>query len=100
MLMSTSTSIVQIEANRRNAEKSTGPKTPEGKQAVASNAVKHGLFARQLILNDEDPEEYQALVDGLQDALSLSAHWNMLWSNGSPLPSGGNGGWSEPRLPP
>ncbi|MGH8579131.1 MAG: hypothetical protein ACREVK_03060 [Gammaproteobacteria bacterium] len=61
---------MQIEANRKNAEKSTGPKTAEGKQEVASNAVKHGLFARQLILNDEDPAEYQALVDGLQAALS------------------------------
>jgi hypothetical protein len=59
--MTKSTSVMQIEANRKNAEKSTGPKTPEGKQAVASNAVKHGLFTRQLILNDEDPEEYQAL---------------------------------------
>jgi hypothetical protein len=37
---------MQLEANRKNAEKSTGPKTPEGKQAVATNAVKHGLFAR------------------------------------------------------
>jgi hypothetical protein len=44
--MSESTSIMQLEANRKNAEKSTGPKTPEGKQAVATNAVKHGLFAR------------------------------------------------------
>lgn len=68
--MSKSTSIIQIEANRKNTEKSTGPKTPEGKQAVARNAVKHGLFARQLILNDEDPTEYQALVDGLQAALN------------------------------
>ena len=98
--MSKLTSTTQIEPNRKNAEKSTGPKTPEGKQAVASNAVTHGLFARQLILNDEDPTEYQALVDGLQDALSLSARWNMLWLNGSPLPSGGNGGWCEPKPPP
>lgn len=62
--------MMQIEANRKNSEKSTGPKTSEGKQTVASNAVKHGLFARQLILSDEDPTEYQALVDGLQAALS------------------------------
>ncbi len=68
--MTKSTSMMQLEANRKNAEKSTGPKTPEGKLAVACNAVKHGLFARQLILSDEDPAEYQALVDGLQDALS------------------------------
>ncbi len=70
--MSKSTSATQIGANRKNAEKSTGPKTPEGKQAAACNAVKHSLSARQLILNDddEDPTEYQALVDGLEDALS------------------------------
>jgi hypothetical protein len=37
------TSEKQIQANRRNARKSTGPKTPEGKDAVRLNANKHGL---------------------------------------------------------
>jgi hypothetical protein len=34
----------QIRANRRNAEKSTGPRTDEGRTKVAQNAVKHGLL--------------------------------------------------------
>jgi len=38
---------VQILANRRNAQKSTGPRTSEGKSAVSQNAVKHGLLVRQ-----------------------------------------------------
>ena len=45
----------QIAANRRNAVKSTGPKTPEGTQIVSKNATKHRLFIDGL-LPDEDPE--------------------------------------------
>lgn len=67
--MGKSTSAIQIEANRKNAQKSTGPKTPEGKLAIGRNALKHGLFSRCLILHDEDPLEYQALFDDLNAAL-------------------------------
>ncbi len=35
----------QTKANQKNAQKSTGPKTVEGKAVVSQNAVKHGLFA-------------------------------------------------------
>jgi hypothetical protein len=44
---STTPSQRRIEANRRNAQRSTGPKTPEGKGKCAKNAVKHGLTARE-----------------------------------------------------
>jgi len=48
------TGIKQINANRKNAKKSTGPKTPEGKATVAFNAMKHGILSRQVLLPDED----------------------------------------------
>jgi hypothetical protein len=41
------TSLKQIEANRRNALKSTGPRTKDGKQQSSQNAVRHGLTAER-----------------------------------------------------
>ena len=52
----------QIKANRRNARKSTGPKTDQGKEAVSQNAVKHGLFAESVI-KGENPSDYEAFHD-------------------------------------
>jgi hypothetical protein len=54
------TSIRQIEANRRNSLKSTGPKTETGKQASRCNAVRHGLTAETVIGALEDAEDYKA----------------------------------------
>ena len=54
------TSFRQIEANRRNARKSTGPITEEGKQRSRSNAVRHGLTAETVIGALEDAEDYKA----------------------------------------
>jgi hypothetical protein len=48
----------QIDANRQNAEKSTGPKTAEGKRAVSQNAVKHGLFAHEATIHGEDRGDF------------------------------------------
>jgi fructose/tagatose bisphosphate aldolase len=53
------TSIKQIEANRRNSLKSTGPKTEAGKQASRCNAVRHGLTAETVIGVLEDAEDYK-----------------------------------------
>jgi hypothetical protein len=54
------TSLRQIEANRRNALRSTGPKTEEGKKRSRRNAVRHGLTAETVIEMLEDPEDYKA----------------------------------------
>jgi hypothetical protein len=60
-----SISAVQLIANQNNAKKSTGPVTLRGKQTVANNALKHGVFSKTLILTDEEPDEYKSLLDQL-----------------------------------
>ena len=59
----------QIEANRQNAQKSTGPQTPEGKAAVSQNALKHGLTAQQAVISGEDKEEFEATRQSFEDEL-------------------------------
>src|SRR6516225_4202318 len=54
------TSVKQFEANRRNSLKSTGPKTPEGKQRSRCNAIRHGLTAETVIGALEDAQDYKA----------------------------------------
>lgn len=56
----------QIAANRRNALRSTGPRTSEGKARSSKNALGHGLTAaKHIVLEGEDPEEFIALRDAL-----------------------------------
>jgi hypothetical protein len=65
--------IRQIEANRRNALKSTGPTTAEGKHRSRCNAVRHGLTAETVISALEDAEDYktfEAAIIGDYDAQS------------------------------
>src|ERR1700687_5662889 len=54
------TSYRQIEANRRNAVKSTGPRTEAGKQASRCTAARHDLTAETVIGTLEDAEDYRA----------------------------------------
>ena len=57
------TTSTRAEINRRNAMRSTGPRSIEGKQRSRFNAVKHGCRARLPILPGEDPEEYRDRLD-------------------------------------
>jgi hypothetical protein len=52
----------QLNANRRNAQKSTGPTSPEGKAASSLNALKSGIDAWSHIIPGEDPAELEALT--------------------------------------
>jgi hypothetical protein len=54
------TSLRQIEANRRNALKSTGPNSEAGKRRSRRNALRHGLTAEAVISALEDPIDYKA----------------------------------------
>jgi hypothetical protein len=56
----------QIAANRLNALKSTGPKTPEGRAAVRLNGVTHGLFAQTLVLPGESVSDFTALLESYE----------------------------------
>jgi len=60
----------QIEANRANAQKSTGPRTPEGKAQVARNAIRHGLLAREAVVVGEDLDEFDLFRDQLRAELA------------------------------
>ena len=53
------TSFRQVEANRRNALRSTGPRTEEGKRQTRRNAVRHGLCAETVIDSIEDIDDYR-----------------------------------------
>jgi len=69
----------QIAANRRNAKRSTGPRTPKGKAMASKNALKHGLLSREVLLDSEDPEELQDLQRCLRvDLQPLGALENLL----------------------
>ncbi|MEY4211467.1 MAG: hypothetical protein RLZ92_1848 [Pseudomonadota bacterium] len=69
MVFAMTTSTAQYSANRRNAQKSTGPLTVVGKQTVSRNPIKHGIFAKDLVLPHEDPEAYYELLRQLETEL-------------------------------
>ena len=63
------TSDKQTRANRRNALKSTGPTTPEGKAAASQNALTHGLLSKEVLLPGEDGAALAELSGRLREEL-------------------------------
>jgi hypothetical protein len=57
------TSAKRIRANRRNARRSTGPRSEAGKQRSSMNALKHGLDAQTVVLPGEDESAYQSRLE-------------------------------------
>ena len=56
-------SDAQMNANRANAQHSTGPTTEAGKATSSKNALKHGLTSKATLLPNEDPDQYQHDLD-------------------------------------
>jgi len=61
----------RVEANRRNALASTGPRSDEGKVRAKRNSLRHGLLSKEVVImhgeGAEDPDEFAALVQSLRD---------------------------------
>jgi hypothetical protein len=60
----------QVLANRRNAERSTGPRTADGKAVSAQNAVKHGLTAKDAVIRGEDSGEFESYREQMLEELA------------------------------
>jgi hypothetical protein len=82
------TTISQINANRENAKRSTGPRTAAGKANVRYNAMKHGLLAEAALLPDEDEATFREFVqrittdlqpEGEMEAILAERIINTLW---------------------
>ncbi len=71
-------SQAQIEANRRNAQLSTGPKTPQGKARCIRNPLKHGLRSREAVLDTERREEFESFAEALRAELTPRTQWQAL----------------------
>jgi hypothetical protein len=69
------TSERRIAANRRNALKSTGPRTEAGKAVAARNAVRHGLSASHPLIAGENGEAFAAFVEGMLEDLDPQGTW-------------------------
>jgi hypothetical protein len=62
----------KADTNRKNALKSTGPKTPRGKSYSRTNALKHGLYSKELLVSEADKPEFEEMHAGLEAGLKPS----------------------------
>lgn len=63
------TTPAKVAANRRNAVRSTGPRTPEGKASSSRNALRHGLLSREVLLPKERGEDLASFAERLRSEL-------------------------------
>ena len=61
------TSERQIAANRRNAQRSTGPRSPKGREISSRNAQQHGVLSQRVTTDVEENELYESMLNGLMD---------------------------------
>src|SRR5690349_17509960 len=82
------TSEKQLEANRANAQKSTGPKTEEGKKRSAFNAMRHGLTAQVRVVPEDEFAAYREFTgkymaalkpEGMLEEQQAIVHTHSLW---------------------
>lgn len=71
----------QIETNRRNAAKSTGPRSDAGKAAVALNGIKHGLLSRQVLIKGESEADLVAFGKRLRAQLAPVGELELLFAD-------------------
>jgi len=71
----------QIHANRQNARKSTGPRTPHGKANARQNSLKHGLTARQDVITAEDQAQFDQYRDQILDELNPLTRMESMLAN-------------------
>lgn len=64
------TTPARLAANRRNAKKSTGPTSAEGKAVASRNALRHGLTARKLLCDGEHTADFAGFAASLRDAFA------------------------------
>ena len=83
------TSLKQIEANRLNALKSTGPRTEEGKQRSRQNALRHGLTAETVITALENAADYRNVRGSIASDYQPRSATEREWLRGLPRCSGG-----------
>ena len=66
-IMQNTTSVKQIAANQANAQKSTGPKTPEGRAVSKMNALKHGIFSKEVLVRGLNIKESSRELEELYE---------------------------------
>ena len=83
-------SQAQVTANRLNAEKSTGPRTLEGKSNSSMNAVDHGFYSKAFVVREDERDDFEKLSRQLREDVEpidtageeffqqiLHASWNL-----------------------